>query len=64
MIASQLITELQKAIAEHGDLPVIAHDGLDPSDPTEVSRVDRETSGFFGPKICGYFSEAPHLRLS
>ena len=40
MLASKLIVELQRLMAEHGDLPVAAFDGCDPSDMEAISRTN------------------------
>jgi hypothetical protein len=40
MKASELIQQLVAKIAEHGDLPVTAQDGMDPSDDSLVQEVE------------------------
>jgi len=66
MIASELIVELQRAIKQHGDFPVVVEDGLDPSDYMEARRVELEHGRFFS-EASGFFEchdNVPHLRIS
>lgn len=42
MTVTQLIQELEKFREQHGDLEVMAHDGLDPSDLCPVKSVNYE----------------------
>lgn len=41
MKTSELIKLLQDAMEKYGDLKVLVHDGMDPSDPELVKRVTR-----------------------
>lgn len=40
MIISEVIKRLEEIKAKEGDLPCVAHDGLDPSDPALVVDVE------------------------
>lgn len=47
MKASEVIEQLARGIAEHGDLECTVQDGHDPSDPHVVTEVKAECDTFF-----------------
>jgi hypothetical protein len=47
MKAREVIQRLTKLVEEHGDLPVVTYDGMDPSDLCESNEVCKDTATFF-----------------
>lgn len=65
MMATELITLLQAAVEEHGDLPVAAYDSGGCCDPSEYVEVDELGKGTFTRWLKGgKWEDVPALLIS